>query len=150
MIDTETGEILEETNTVEQAQFVLMGYTLAKLALESYEQINQAALSHYHDLQREVEETEAELKTAARLSGSIENESFTVSVVTPMTRWYDVDIILEKAPYVRDLPGVMITSVDKKKIEMLAKAGMIAKEIADLAYREEAGTARVTIKVKTA
>ena len=147
-IDTETGEILEEN--LDTALSWLGEYTQAMRDMELFKAEHSAIIAKYFELEREITATENELKTRARIEGPVENDSFTVSVVTPMTRWYDADIILEKAPYVRDLPGVLVTSVDKKKIEMLAKGGMIPEAIAAEAYREEAGTPRVTIKVKTA
>lgn len=123
-------------------------YTAAKRALNLFEIASEALFREYHALQQEAAEAEAELKAWARDNGPCENNSFTVAVQYKMRKWYDADKILELAPHVRQLKGVVVETIDKRRIEVLAQEGMIDAAIAQQAYHEDPMTPAVSIKVK--
>jgi hypothetical protein len=136
----------------------LAEYTTAAFNLEDFKDAHASVLVDLERLQTKLNQTEAALKEFARGVNSpeaksltalgLENQAFVVTVTHKLRKWYDADMILERYPAVRELEGVVITTMDKKKIELLAKGGMIPQEIADLAFKAEPMTPEVRIKRK--
>ena len=91
---------------------------------------------------------ELALKAFARDNGPEENSYFTVSVQAKARRWLDTDVVLTACPWVWDIPGVVVKSIEKSKIEALAKSGMIPEAVVAEAQRAEQLTAAVTVKPK--
>ena len=127
---------------------LLLEYTLAAQALEAFRDQFAGVLVDLERLQTRLSKCESELKAHAREIGPIENEQFTVVVTRPMRRWYDTDLVLERAPYLRELPGVVVTTIDRDKIAALIKAQIVPADVAAAAYREEPLTPAVSIKRK--
>jgi predicted RNA-binding Zn-ribbon protein involved in translation (DUF1610 family) len=127
---------------------ILGAYEDAQAALAMFRDANATMLVTLEQLQTAVVKAEGELKELARLVGSCESEHFTITVTNKLKKWYDADVILSKFPAVRELPGVVVQTIDKAKIELLAKGGMIPQEIADAAFRAEPMTPAVSIKRK--
>jgi hypothetical protein len=123
-------------------------YTTLKGMMEDFWNENHVILANYAELQKEIAEAEDILKAHARIQGSEENGYYTITVQNKTRKWFDADIILKLAPYVKDMPGVM--AVDRDRIAQLAKAGGIAKDVVKAAYKEEAMTPAVSIKAKQA
>jgi hypothetical protein len=91
---------------------------------------------------------EGDLKNYARDNGPCENEHFAVTVTQKKRTWYDVDVILERCPFVKGIPGVVVQSIDKAKVEALAKADAIPADVKEAAMRAEILTPAVSIKAK--
>jgi hypothetical protein len=127
-------------------QTPLERYTEAKRILNAFEADYEELFRDYRNLQQAVTDADSELRTWARDNGPTENDHFTVTVQYKTRKWYDADKILELAPEVRNLKGVVVETIDKSKIEALAKGGMIDAAIAKKAYREEPMTPAVSIK----
>ena len=126
----------------------LADYTRAVHEREAFEELHERLLAEYKGLQEVIADRDLKLKTLARSYGPCSNALFTVSVQQKARRWYDVDYILEHAPYVRQIPGVVVQTVDRAKIEALAKVQAIDPDVCKAALREEQLTPAVTIKRK--
>jgi len=124
----------------------LHAYTEAVDDLEDFETEQMRLLGEYGALQEVIADREGKLKALAREVGPCGNYRFAVTVQRKSRRWFDVDYILEHAPWVRGIPGVVIETVDRAKIEALAKMKAIDADVCDAARREEALTPAVTIK----
>jgi hypothetical protein len=127
---------------------LLEKYTKTQHELDAFREEHNPILVYLAQLQMELRLTEDRLKATAREQGPIENDHFAVTVTTKRRTWYDTDYILEHAPYVREIPGVVVQTIDKARIEALAKAKAIDADVCDAARREEALTPAVTIKAK--
>ena len=134
---------LEPVYTIDD---VLMEYTQAAAALDLYREQNRAVLVELEQRETTVRRREATLKELCRQLGPVENANYAVTVQQKTRRWYDADRILELAPWVRDVPGVLVTSIDKAKIEALVKASVVPSDIAEQALRSEPLTPAVTIR----
>lgn len=126
----------------------LWNYEAALLEMERFREHNSLVLDTWELMQGRLREVEEALKDFARQNGPEESESFIVTVQAKFRRWLDADIVVEMAPYVKDIPGVMVWSVDKDKITALAKGGMLPNNVTEAAYREERLTPAVSIKAK--
>jgi hypothetical protein len=123
-------------------------YTLAAIALAKFEKRHQSMFEIYRALKADLDKAEAALKEDARYTGPCENGDFIVTVQTKSKRWYDADKIIELAPWVRDVPGVVVTTINRDAITALVKIKTIPEEIAKQALHEEPMTPAVTIKAK--
>ncbi|MFA6046270.1 MAG: hypothetical protein WC718_14900 [Phycisphaerales bacterium] len=123
-------------------------YTEAAAALDAFRDVNREILLDLEILQHGVAVEEAKLKELAREQGPVANDAYTVNVSYPKRRWYDCDLILERTPYLKEIPGVIVTTttVDRAKIESLVKGGFVPAAVAGEALREEPMTPAVTIK----
>lgn len=121
-------------------------YTGDMRALEEFKTIHAETFAQYERMCQIVNNAEAELRAACREFGPCENDTYTVTVQTKTRKWFDADKVLELAPYVAEMPGVM--EVNRERINQLAKAKAISVEVLEAAYREEALTPAVTIKRK--
>ena len=121
-------------------------YTETQVELNTYYERHQNIIEEWEALNQNVNTAADKLKLWARNNGPCENEQFTVTVVKKQRTWYDAETIFAAAPDVR--PLVMVQSVDTKKLEALAKNGMINADICEQAKRTEDLTPAVTIKAK--
>jgi hypothetical protein len=121
-------------------------YTAIKIMVEAFQTANQSILDDYVSLQKSLAVAEDCLKARARILGGELNDYYTITVQSKTRKWFDADIILKLAPYVKDMPGVM--AVDRDRIAQLAKAGAIAEDVVKAACKEEPMTSAVTIKAK--
>jgi len=137
---------------VGEAQAWLMAYTQSVLDLEEFEAAHRAVMAEWVVRQQRVAGNLEELKARARLTRGLSNELFEVTVQTKSHKWLDVNAIVEGYPFVKEIPGVVVvtTTIDAKKIELLAKGDMIPKEVVEKARRSEPLTSAVTIKRKEA
>lgn len=124
-------------------------YTAACGALAAFEELHSDVLSRYVELKASTAMAEDGLRVWARENGPTENDVYKVTVTRKVRKWYDADKIIELAPYVREIPGVVVQSIDKAKVEKLATAGAIDKAICEQAYHEEPMTPAVSIKVRS-
>ena len=126
----------------------LQRYTAIADTLDTFTAQYATVISRYATLQQAKDEAEIALKRWARDHGTIENDSFKVNVQYKIRSWYDADEILRLAPYVREIPGVVEQTINKAKIEALAKAKAIDESVCQQALREEPMVPAVSIKVK--
>ena len=136
-----------ETTTPTTAE-LLEKYTKTQQELDAFREEHNPILVYLTQLQMELRLTEDRLKAIAREQGPCENDHYAVTVTPKRRTWYDTDYILEHAPYVREIPGVVVQTIDKAKIEALAKAKAIDADVCDAAKRDEMLTPAVSIKAK--
>jgi len=123
-------------------------YTHVKRMMLAFQCEHAGVIGEWGDLTASVVAAENELKAWARDNGPCENDSFAVTVTQKARKWYDADKIVELAPYVKGIPGVVVQSIDRLKVETLAQHGMIDAAICQQAYHEEAMTPAVSIRPK--
>lgn len=123
-------------------------YTEARAEWAAFKQAHAETLDMLREIEARVMRTEDTLKRWARENGSLENDTYSVIVTNKTRKWYDADKIIELAPYVREMPGVVTQTIDRAVVERFAKAGAIDKAICDQAYHEEAMTPAVSIREK--
>ncbi len=126
----------------------LRAYTEAIQNLQRWEAEHIQMIAHWTSLKLKANDAEGDLKSHCRENGPCKNECFTVTVTRKTRKWYDTDYILEHAPFVLTIPGVVVQTVDKTKIEALAKAKAIDAGICAAALREEELTPAVSIKAR--
>ena len=72
------------------------------------------------------------------------SDAFRVTLVRQDRGTYDVDAL---PAFVRDIPGVVVRTVDRKKVEGLVKAGILSKDAAAKAWR--GSPAKPFVRVQT-
>ena len=139
------------TNPADALLDALRDFTEAAAALEAFRDFNRQVLLDMEIMQHGVAIAEAKVKELARQYGPCANDQFAVNVSHPMRRWYDCELIVEMAPFLREIPGVVVTTttIDRAKVEALVKGGMVPAAVVGQTLREEALTPAVTIKRKT-
>jgi hypothetical protein len=123
-------------------------YTAARAELAAFERLHAETLDMHREMSARVMRTEDMLKRWARENGNLENDAYYVIVTQKTRKWYDADRIIELAPYVREMPGVVTQTIDRAVVERFARAGAIDKAICEQAYHEEAMTPAVSIREK--
>jgi hypothetical protein len=128
------------------AERCLADYSVAYESLEAFKAEHFTILAQLEFLQQCVTGAETVLKAACREHGTVANERFVVTVQTKWRRWYDVDTLVVRVPSLKEIPGVIVQTVDRAKVESLIKAGTVAKADAEAVLHTEALTPAVTIK----
>ena len=149
--ETVTGPAVVETDVAagpDELLDALADYSQAAATLEMFRDRHAQVLVDLEMLEHALTVQEGKVKELARLHGPCANANHSVIVAYRKRRWYDTDYILEHAPWVRQIPGVVVQTVDRGKIEALAKANAIDAGVCDQALREEPLTPAVTIKRK--
>lgn len=121
-------------------------YRLDFLALRQFEAEHSPVIGRHKELLDNLAESEAALKEFARTNGPEDDDTFTVTVQHKIKRWYDADVLLAKAPWVANVPGIV--SLDTKKLEGLIKAHAIPADLVAEAIRTEDMTPAVSIKIR--
>ena len=151
MSETVTGPAVVETEPgggADELLDALADYSQAAATLEMFRDRHAKVLVDLEMLERALAVQEGKIKELARLHGPCANANHSVTVAYRQRRWYDVDYILEHAPYVRQIPGVVVQTVDRAKIEALAKVQAIDPDVCKAALHVEQLTPAVTIKRK--
>lgn len=130
-----------------QYEKTLSDYEDAVNRLEDFRAANENTIAWLKSLENTVATIEGELKAIAREEKrNLDGERFSVTYTAKARKWYDTDYILEHAPYVRAIPGVVVQTIDKAKIEALAKAQAIDADVCEVALRVEQMTPAISIK----
>ena len=126
----------------------LADFTEAVEAMEAFRGEHHELLAQLEFLQERVNDGEATLKEVARRLGGVENYRFAVSIQQKARRWYDVDKLLVRLPWLRQIPGVVVETVDRAKVEDLIKKGSVPALEAQAVLHVDPLTPAVTIKRK--
>ncbi len=125
----------------------LENYTQARQRLARYKYDHQSILDEYETLLGAVAGAETALKETVRVYGQdVENAYYAVTITVKKRRWYDADKVIELAPYIAQIPGVM--AVDRLRVEQLIRAKAVPEEVATQAYHEEFMMPALSIKEK--
>ena len=132
---------------------ILTRYTEARQAIDAYKEENAEVFAGLTELETTLAELENELKaTVRKLGRALENNYVSATPVESTRRYFDWSVI-EQLSTPDELQAIKTNAlksveVDPKAMQQLVLDGAIAPKIVQEAYREEAMTTRVTIKVK--
>lgn len=127
----------------------LTTYTNAIIAIKQFKEKNQSVFNEYDALVTFKDNCEANLKIEAKEKGDMDNGAVKVTKVSKFKKWYDVETlkksqdwaVIEKEAYVVE------EKVDKDKLDLLAKEGVVERKTLVDAFREEEMSPSILIKV---
>jgi hypothetical protein len=128
------------------AERCLADYSLAVEALERFESDHHEVILALAELRVNRDAREAALKAACRHEGATANAMFAVTVQAKARRWWDIDTLLLRLPRLRELPGVIVETINRPEVERLIKQGAVPKADAEAVLHVEALTPAVTIR----
>ena len=151
MSETVTGPAVVETEPgggADELLDALADYSQAAATLEMFRDRHAKVLVDLEMLERALAVGHGDRVVGVGAGAVQPRHLLDLGLLHRQRRWYDVDYILEHAPYVRQIPGVVVQTVDRAKIEALAKVQAIDPDVCKAALHVEQLTPAVTIKRK--